>query len=431
MPFTQEMKDNPVSKRTRSAAFLRRWWAWLVIICLLLAGGGVFTLMRPGDAQTPPQRSSGHRNGFDASQATPVVAASAKTGDIGVYLSGLGSVTPIATVTIRSRVDGQLMDVLFREGQIVRAGELLATIDPRPYQAQLAQAEGEMDRDRALLNNAKIDLDRYRALYQKDLVPQQQLDTQEALVQQYEGTLKIDQAAIDTAKLQLVYCRITAPVGGRLGLRQVDPGNIVHASDQNGLIVITQLQPITVVFAIPEDSIHGVMSKLRAGEKLPVEAYDRAGNTKLATGALLTVDNQIDPATGTVKLKAQFSNDDSGLFPNQFVNVQMLLDTRRGATLIPTAAVQQGAQGTFVYVVKADRTVAVRPIKLGPTQGERAAVETGLAPGELVVVDGTGKLREGAKVELAAQDAPPADHAAAKHNGGRHRVGDPSSVATE
>jgi len=424
--------ENDTLKGKPSAVWPRRWWIGLAAVCLLVAGGAVFFLMPWGNAEQSPRSSGGRRHGFDVSQPTPVAAVPATPGDIGVYLSGLGSVTPIATVTVRSLVDGQLMDVLFREGQIVHAGELLAEIDPRPYQAQLAQAEGQMDRDQALLKNAWIDLDRYRVLYQQDSVAQQQLDTQEALVHQYEGTVKVDQAAIDTAKLQLVYCRITAPVGGRLGLRQIDPGNIVHASDQNGLVVITQLQPITVVFAIPEDSIHGVMSKLRAGEKLPVEAYDRAGKTKLATGALLTVDNQIDPTTGTVKLKAQFANNDYGLFPNQFVNVQMLLDTRRGATLIPTAAVQQGTQGTFVYVVKTDRTVTVRSIKLGPTQGERAAVETGLVPGELVVVDGTGNLREGAKVELAARDAPAADDAGApKHNAGRRRVGDPSSVATE
>jgi membrane fusion protein, multidrug efflux system len=268
-----------------------------------------------------------------------------------------------------------------------------------------------MARDQALLKNALIDLERYQLLYRQESIAKQQLDTQEALVRQYEGLVKVDQAQIDNAKLQLDYCRIVAPVSGRLGLRQVDPGNMVHASDPNGIVIITQLQPITVVFTIPEDRVPEVMKRLRTGDKLTVDAYDRGGKAKLAEGTLMTVDNQIDPATGTVKLKAQFTNQDQSLFPNQFVNARMLVDVKRDATVIPVAAVQRGAQGPFAYAVNADHTVTVRTIALGPTQQGTVTVEKGLAPGEIVVMDGADRLREGAKVELATGDAPPLNDA--------------------
>jgi multidrug efflux system membrane fusion protein len=271
---------------------------------------------------------------------------------------------------------------------------------------QLAQAEAQLARDQALLKNALVDLERYRVLHRQDSIARQQLDTQEALVRQTEATVKMDQAAIENARLQLTYSRITAPVGGRLGLRQVDVGNMVRAGDAGGLVVITQLQPITVVFSIPEDSLPPVMKKLAAGEKLPVIAFDRAGKTQLAAGVLITADNVIDPATGTVKLKAQFANADLGLFPSQFVNVRMLVDTLRDATVVPVAAVQRGTPGTFVYAVEPQKkVVSVRRIRLGPAQGERVAIEEGLKPGELVVVDGTDRLREGSTVELVVRDA--------------------------
>jgi multidrug efflux system membrane fusion protein len=427
-------RNDDTSRRASSrptTAWLRRPWLWLLPLCLI-GVAGYFFLSEPGRAQ---QR--GGRSGMNRPVGPmPVVAMPAKTEDINVYLDGLGTVTPLNTVTVKSRVDGQLMRVLFHEGQVIKAGDLLAEIDTRPYQVQLTQAEGQMAKDQALLKNAQLDLERYKTLFAQDSIAKQQLDTQASLVRQYEGAIKADQGQIDNAKLQLVYCRVTAPVGGRLGLRQVDPGNIVHASDANGLVVITQLQPITVLFTIPEDSVRGVMKKLQAGEKLPVDAFDRSGKTKLASGFLLTADNQIDPATGTVKLKAQFANEDYGLFPNQFVNARMLVDVQRSATVIPSAGIQRGTQGTFAYVVKPDNTVGVRPIKLGPTEGDRAAIESGLAPGDAVVVDGGDKLRDGAQVAVISRDAAAPTPGATAQDGndakrakGRHRRGDGAAAA--
>lgn len=423
---TPPPRERPRTRARRGP--LQRAWVWIVILCLLGAGAW-FYFAESGKTQTSSQQGGKQgagqmRGGADANRPVPVATATAKSGDINIYLNGLGTVTPLNTVTVRSRVEGELIKILFREGQVVKQGELLAEIDPRAYQVQLAQAQGQMARDVALLRNAQADLERYRVLFEQDSIARQQLDTQAALVGQYEGTLKANQATIDNAKLQLAYSRITAPISGRIGLRQVDPGNIVRSSDATGLVVITQLQPVSVIFTLPEDNLPAVMKKLQGGEKLAVDAFDRSGKNRLASGMLLTVDNQIDSATGTVKLKAQFPNDDYGLFPNQFVNARMLLEVKRDATLVPSPAVQRGTQGSFVYVVKTDNSVTVRPVKPGPTEGETVAIDEGLAPGEVVVVDGTDKLREGAKVEVTgARDAAPAQSAAGGAQGTGSRRG--------
>jgi multidrug efflux system membrane fusion protein len=344
------------------------------------------------------------RNGSKAAHPTisapiAVVTANAKSGDQPIYLTGLGSVVGYKTVTVRTRVDGELVRVTVREGQMVSSGDLIAEIDPRPFQVQLEQAEAQKDRDVALLENAKVDAERYRILYSQDSIPKQQLDTQIALVRQNEATVRADQAAIDNAKLQLIYTRITSPINGRIGLRQVDPGNMVHATDQGGLAVITQLQPIAVIFSIPQDNVPQVMKQLRAGRRMLVEAWDRDLKNKISTGSLLTIDNQADVATGTVRFKATFANNDNALFPNQFVNARLLVDVKRKAVLVPVAAVQHGPDTTFVFVVNEDDTVQTRNVVAGTIEAGVASIDRGLSPGETVVTEGVDKLQHGAKVQ--------------------------------
>jgi len=381
----------------------------LVIVALLIAGGAYYWYR-----QSTPATAAVTKGG--APRATPVVAVPAASGDIDVIVNGLGTVTPLRTVTVRSRVDGELMRVLFEEGQVVKQGQLLAEIDPRPFQVQLAQAEGQLARDRALLENARLDLERYQTLFKQDSIAKQQVDTQASLVRQYEGAVAVDKSQIDNARLQLAYSRVSAPISGRIGLRLVDPGNIVRAGDTNGLVVITQLEPVAVVFTVPQDMLPAVMKRLQSGDKVAVEAWDREQKARLAAGTLASADNQIDPQTGTVKLKAQFANADAALFPQQFVNVRMKLDTLANTIIVPSAAVQRGSQGMFVYVVRQDQSVALRAVKLGPLDAQRQAIAEGLAAGELVVTDGTDRLRPGAQVELTQRPEfkPPAEKGAGK-----------------
>jgi multidrug efflux system membrane fusion protein len=398
MTIPETKENNPGLDRTPAVVWRRRWWVWL-----LLAGLVVFVVY---SQLSKSGETTGGSPAAKAALAPPrvlVTAIAAQKGDLGVYLTGLGSVTPIRTVTIKSRVDGELMKVYYKEGQIVKKGQLLIEIDPRPYQAQLTQAQGQIIRDRALLRNARVDLKRYRTLSREDSIAEQQYATQKSLVRQLQGTVKFDQGQIDNAKLQLIYSRITAPVSGRIGLRPVDPGNIVHTTDTTGLAVITQLEPITVIFTIPEDNLPEVYDKVRAGVRLPVDAYNREQTKKIASGYLLTLDNQIDPNSGTVRLRAEFPNKDHALFPNQFVNARLLLTTRHGVTLVPTAAIQRSTQGPYVYLVQPDQTVALRQVRLGPSEGDRTSIDAGLAPGDLVVVEGAERLRQGSKVELTKQ----------------------------
>lgn len=329
----------------------------------------------------------------------PVSVATAKSQDMPVYLTGLGSVTAFNTVSVRTRVDGQLVNVAFKEGQHVNKGDLLAVIDPRPYQVALEQAQAQLFKDQASLKDAQLNYQRFKGLLQESgAMSQQQVDTQQATVDQFEGTVRTDQANIDNAKLNLSYCHITAPVEGRIGLRLVDPGNMVHAADTNAMLVITQLQPIAVLFTLPEDSLPAVQKQM-GQRSLPVDAYSRDDQTKLASGTLLTIDNQIDQTTGTGKLKAVFQNKGDQLWPNQFVNIRLLLETRKNATIIPSAAVQHGPQGNFVYVVKPDKTVDVHEVQIALTQNNTSAISSGVSPGDVVVTDGQDKLQAGSKVE--------------------------------
>jgi membrane fusion protein, multidrug efflux system len=368
----------------------------LTSLLILLCIGGVVWWARQGSA---PQQSGAGRNAAPMSIVPEVVGK----GDIGINLNGLGTVTSLATITVRTQISGYLMRVVFKEGDEVKKGDLLAEIDSRPYEAALAQAKGQLARDEAMLKGAQVDLTRYQGLAAQNAVPHQTLDTQIALVAQDQGTVEADKAAVKSAEVNLQYTRIVSPIDGRVGLRQVDQGNYVTPGDANGLVVITQLQPISVLFTVPEDNLPAIADRIQSGAVLPVTAYDRSGANKIAEGKLQTFDSQIDQTTGTIKLRAQFPNEDRALFPNQFVNVRLLLDTHKNVTTISTAGVQRGIPGTFVYLINADSTVSVRPVKLGETAGERVEVISGLTPGERIVIDGADKLRDGAKIVVRSE----------------------------
>jgi multidrug efflux system membrane fusion protein len=345
---------------------------------------------------TPAPRQGAGR--FGAGTPTPVGIATAAKGEVPVVIRALGTVVPLQTVNVKTQITGQLIKVEFKEGQMVKQGDLLAVVDPRPYDVALQQAIGQQQKDEALLKNAQVDLERYRKLVAQDSIARQQLDTQQSLVRQYEAALVIDQAAVDAAKLNVTYTKIVAPLTGRIGLRTVDPGNYVSMSDATSICIIIQVQPISVLFTIPEDTLPSVRERLKAGAKLEVRVLDRAQKNELAVGRLDTHDNLIDITTGTVKLRAVFDNKDDTLFPNQFVNVRLLVDTVKDATVVPVAAIQRGQPGTFVYLVKADDTVEIRVVELGATDGEKVQVVKGLQPGDQVVIDGTDRLRDGAKI---------------------------------
>ncbi|MBF0456773.1 MAG: MdtA/MuxA family multidrug efflux RND transporter periplasmic adaptor subunit [Nitrospirae bacterium] len=399
-----------MTEDNKKAAWSRHelWFALtLTIVFLVSLAVYVFgaEIEKPESGKTPAAQSGkpgdkpSGKSGF-AAPLPPVETAAAKTGDMGTYLNGLGTVVPLSTVSVKSRVDGELVKVMFEEGQLVNKGDIIALIDPRPYEIQLAQADGQMAKDVALLNNALVDVERYRTLFKQDSVSKQQLDTQESLVKQYEASIKADKAQVENAKLQITYSKITAPVSGRAGLRQIDPGNIIHAADAIPIVVITQIKPIAVIFPIAEDNLPRVREKLKNGQQLQVDAYDRQRSRKLATGQLLTIDNQIDVNTGTVRFKAIFKNEDAELFPNQFVNVRLLLDVKRGVVLIPSTAIQQTQKGTFVYVLTSGDTATARFVKVGETQKDTASIETGLAAGDQVVISGAERLTDGAKVQI-------------------------------
>jgi len=407
--------EDPEAPESRVRGSGRIWVIVIVLACLVGVGAWI---AHGRQGKTSPVKATGIGGAGSAggpARPVPVIVTAVRTGDLNVYLTALGSVTPLSTVTVKSRVDGQLMRTHFTEGQLVHAGDLLAEIDPRPFQAQLTQAEGQLARDQANLANARLDLERYRRLAEQEMIARQQLDTQQMVVNQAEASMKMNAGSIDAIKLQLTYCRITSPITGRVGLRLVDAGNVVKASDPGGLVVIAQLEPIALVFSVPEDSLPPIMRRFRTGTAVPVEAYDREGRTKIASGTLAAIDNQIDPTTGTLRLKASFANTDGALYPNQFVNARVLIDVLHDALLAPAEAIQRGPQGAYVFVVKPDKVVQLRRVQLGPSEAGAVTVKSGVAAGDALVVDGTEKVQDGARVESTvrqpgapAAGAPPA-----------------------
>src|SRR6266403_693716 len=414
-------------------------WLWIVALAVVIAVG--FWYFRGSRSSTEAQgpggpggaaagKGQGRQGAGAGGFVVPVVVASAQRGDLPVYFNGLGTVTAFNTVTVRSRVDGQITKINFQEGQFVHQGQDLVDIDSRPFQVQLEQAEGQLAKDQAQLRDVQVNYERFQLLYKEGVIPKQQVDTQGAQVGQFEGSIKGDQGAIDSAKLQIVYSHVTAPISGRVGLRLVDVGNIVHATDSTGLLVITQLQPIAVIFSLPQDQLPQVASRLQRGEQLVVDAYDRDDSTKIESGKLLTIDNQIDTTTGTYKLKCVFNNDRNTLFPNQFVNVHLLADVKKNLVIVPATAIQRGPQGTYVYVVQNDNTAKIQTVTIAQSSADKDELSTGVNPGDSVVVDGQDKLQDGSKVNPttsapnaqnanAGQPSSPQSNTKTGANGGR------------
>jgi multidrug efflux system membrane fusion protein len=399
MALQQEHRPSALTSKSggKSYSHIVKW-----ILAILIIAGIAWIVVT--HRQQDDQKKANEKSQL-ASKPMPVLVAKAEQRDVNVYLDALGTVTPRNTITVKARVDGQLLNVYFREGQMVKSGDLLAQIDPRPFEVQLGQAEGQLTKDKALLDNALIDAERYKTLLAQDSISKQQADTQQSLVNQYRGAIAVDQATVDSAKLQLSYCRITAPMSGRVGLRQVDPGNMIHSADTTGIVTITQLQPITALFSIPEDDLPAVVQRTKSVDTVAVDAYDRGQKIKLASGSLLTTDNQIDTTTGSIKLRAVFKNENDTLFPNQFVNIKLLVDVDQAATVIPQSALQRGKNGDYVYAVNKDQTVTLKPVTAGDVDGEFVSIKKGLNPGEILVVDGADKLRDGAKVKMTMPDS--------------------------
>ena len=393
----------------RRRGFLGRL-LWLILLALIIVGIVWWVLHRSQPSGTGRFTSGG---------PMPVGTATVQKGDMPIIDNALGTVTPLATVTVQTQINGQLMELGFQEGQLVNKGDFLAQIDPRPYQVALEQAQGQLAKDQAALANSKLDLARYEKLAAQNSIATQTLDTQRATVAQNIGLVQVDQAQVDAQKLNLIYCRITSPVAGRVGLRQVDAGNFIQTSSTTGIVVVTEVQPISVIFTLPEDNLPAVLKQVHAGKTLQVTALDRAGTTEIEVGELGTIDNQIDTTTGTVKLRAMFANKAYDLFPNQFVNIKLKVDTVQGTAIVPDSAVQRGAPGTFVYLTKSDGTVAAQPVTLGPDDGTKVAVLKGLEPGQVVVVDGADRLKDGAKITVTALDGKPTQQQQGQTSGGQ------------